>query len=326
MKVLLTGGAGYIGCHVARALARGGHQVVIYDNLSSGHRALAAGFDLVVGDIADADRLAPLLARSEAVLHFAGASQVGESVANPRKYFENNVRGGLTLLNAAVDAGIRAFVFSSSAAVYGTPASVPIPETASLQPTNPYGATKVAFESALAGYEKAYGLRFAVLRYFNAAGADESGEIGELHEPETHLIPSALSAVAGQRAELEIYGTDYSTPDGTCIRDYIHVSDLATAHVLALEHIGEKSESLTVNLGIGRGYSVQEVISTIERVTGKTVPRRECGRRPGDPAILIADPTRARMLLGWEAKRTLEDMVASAWQFTSKRSVSAAHG
>lgn len=323
MKVLVTGGAGYIGSHAARALVRKGHQVVLYDNLSTGHRFLASGMELEVADTGDARALASRLPGIDAIMHFAAHSQVGESVSNPRKYFENNVRSGLTLLNAAMDAGVRAFVFSSSAAVYGDPEKVPIPETAPLRPNNPYGMTKVAFENALASYERAYGLRFAALRYFNAAGADEAGDLGEFHQPETHLIPSALLAVAGRRQELEVFGTDYPTPDGTCIRDYIHVTDLADAHVLALEHIASKRESLTVNLGTGRGHSVQEVIAAVEQVTGRAVPRRNCGRRPGDPAVLVADPTRARQILGWGAKRTLQDMVSSAWRFVRERSASA---
>lgn len=323
MKVLVTGGAGYIGSHVARALAQKNHTVVLYDNLSTGHRSLASGLELVVADVGDARSLAAHLPGVDAIVHFAAHSRVGESVLDPRKYFDNNVRSGLTLLDAAVDAGVCAFVFSSSAAVYGDPASVPIPETAPLRPTSPYGATKVAFESALAAYHAAYGLRFAALRYFNAAGADESGHIGELHEPETHLIPSALLAAGGQRKVLEVYGTDYPTPDGTCIRDYIHVSDLARAHVLALEHLVADGGSITLNLGGGRGHSVQEVITTIEQVTGRPVPRRDCDRRPGDPAVLIADPTRARQLLDWKPEHTLQDMVSSAWRFARNQGVSA---
>lgn len=320
MRVLVTGGAGYIGSHAARALQRRGHSVVIFDNLSTGHESLAKGFELVVGDIRDAAKLSPLLRDTEAVMHFAAVSQVGESVRDPRKYFSNNVVSGLALLDAVIAANIPIFVFSSSAAVYGAPERVPIPEEAPLRPTNPYGSTKVAIELALAAYHRAYGLRFAALRYFNAAGADEAGDIGEMHAPETHLIPSALLAVAGLRPELEVYGTDYDTADGTCVRDYIHVSDLADAHVLALEHLAENGGSLTVNLGIGRGHSVAEVIAAVEKTVGKPVPRRICARRDGDPPVLVADPARARSLLTWAPSRTLPEMIASAWRFLSNHS------
>src|SRR5438128_9864392 len=237
MRVLVIGGAGYIGSHTARALRDHRHEVVIYDNLSTGHEFLAKGFDLIVGDIADAAKLRTALSRVDSVVHFAAHAYVGESVINPRKYFQNNVEAALTLLNTAMDAGVRRFVFSSTCAVYGTPDKVPITEDLPRQPINPYGVSKLFFENALEAYHQAYGLRFASLRYFNAAGADESGEIGELHDPETHLIPLALRAANGTGAELQVYGSDYPTPDGTCIRDYIHVDDLADAHVKALHHL-----------------------------------------------------------------------------------------
>jgi UDP-glucose-4-epimerase GalE len=317
LNVLVTGGAGYIGSHAARALRRAGHGVVLYDNLSTGHRELAAGFDLIEGDIADTARLAPALKRADAVMHFAAYAYVGESVTDPRKYFDNNAAATLTLLNAALDAGIRSFVFSSTCAVYGIPQRVPIPEDEWRKPVNPYGAAKLFVEHALEAYDHAYGLRSARLRYFNAAGADESGEIGELHEPETHLIPLALAAANGG-PELRVFGDDYPTADGTCIRDYIHVSDLADAHVRALEHLAGGGESLSLNLGTGRGHSVFEIVAAVERVTGRPVRRRIAPRRAGDPPELVANPSRAQAVLQWKASRELEEIVRSAWQWMKK--------
>jgi UDP-glucose-4-epimerase GalE len=311
--VLVIGGAGYIGSHAARALKRLGHTPVIYDNLSTGHRFLASGFELVRGDVLDQSKLAQVLARTDAIMHFAAHAYVGESVTNPRKYFHNNVEGGLALLNAAVDAGVKKIIFSSTCAVYGEPSSIPIVENNARQPVNPYGVSKLFFEHALEAYDRAYGLRFASLRYFNAAGADESGEIGELHEPETHLIPLALRAAAGTGPELQVFGSDYPTPDGTCIRDYIHVNDLAEAHVKALEHLQAGKESFAANLGTGQGHSVREVIAAVEKVTGNPVPLRLGPRRPGDPPALVADPGRAERLLQWKATRTLPETVSTAW-------------
>ncbi len=315
MRVLVTGGAGYIGSHAARTLARRGHEVVIYDNLSTGHRELAKGFELIVGDTGDAATLSRGLRGADAVMHFAANSLVPESVQNPRKYFENNVAKGLVLLNSCTDAGVRNFIFSSTCAVYGIPASVPMTEDLPKAPVNPYGLSKLAFEYALQSYGEAYGLRFMSLRYFNAAGCDESGEIGELHDPETHLIPAALQSATGTRNELQIFGDDYDTPDGTCVRDYIHVDDLADAHVLALEYLAEGGKSAFLNLGTGHGHTVKEVVSTIERVIGREFNKRIVGRRPGDPPVLLADPSRAEKLLGWKATRSLEQMVGSAWKF-----------
>jgi UDP-glucose 4-epimerase len=314
LLVLVVGGAGYIGSHAAHALKRGGYEAIIYDNLSTGHSALAAGFELIVGDISDSAKLAAVLRRVDAVMHFAAHAYVGESVVNPRKYFQNNVLGGLQLLHAVLDSQVRKFIFSSTCAVYGVPAKVPITEEMARLPVNPYGVTKFIFELALENYDRAYGLRFVSFRYFNAAGADEDGKAGEIHIPETHLIPSAFEAIRGERPTLEIYGEDYPTPDGTCVRDYIHVNDLAAAHVLGLEYL-ERGRSAELNLGTGCGHSVREVISTIERVTGKAVPKRLAPRRPGDPAELVADPTRAQKLLHWKAKRSLEQIVASAWKW-----------
>ena len=315
MVVLIVGGAGYIGSHTARRLKSHGHDVVIYDNLSTGHACLAEGFELIVGDIEDTSKLASTMERVDAVMHFAAHAYVGESVQNPRKYFRNNVEAGLALLNTCLDCGVRKFIFSSTCAVYGVPSQIPITEDNPRLPVNPYGVTKLFFERALEAYDAAYGLHFAALRYFNAAGCDDSGEIGELHEPETHLIPSALQAVTGARPELELYGTDYPTPDGTCIRDYIHVTDLAEAHVLALKHLANGGSSVALNLGTGHGSSVKEVLDAVEKVTGRPVPKRMAPRRAGDPPALVADPTRAQNLLQWKATRSLNEIVRTAWQW-----------
>jgi UDP-glucose-4-epimerase GalE len=318
LAVLVVGGAGYIGSHAARALRRARYDVIVYDNLSTGFRQLAEGFELVEGDIADQSKLHQVLKRVDSVMHFAAHCYVGESVTDPRKYFRNNVVDALTLLNAAVDAGVRDFVFSSTCAVYGVPVKVPITEQNPREPINPYGATKLAFENALEAYSHAYGLRVARLRYFNAAGADESGEIGELHDPETHLIPLALQASLPGDFELQVFGSDYPTPDGTCLRDYIHVNDLADAHLRALKHLEQKGESIAVNLGTGKGNSVLEVIHAVEAATGNPVRRKIGPRRPGDPPALIADPSKAKEVLGWTAQRNLTDIVNSAWNFMRK--------
>jgi UDP-glucose-4-epimerase GalE len=316
MAILVVGGAGYIGSHTARSLRRHGYEVIIYDNLSTGHKFLADGFELIVGDIADGAKLAHTMKRTEAVMHFAAHAYVGESVENPRKYFQNNVEAALTLLNTVVDAGVRSFVFSSSCAVYGAPPKVPIGEDTPRQPVNPYGVSKLFFENALEAYQRAYGLSFSSLRYFNAAGADESGEIGELHDPETHLIPLALAAAAGTGPELRVLGFDYPTPDGTCIRDYVHVNDLAEAHVLALQHLMNGGAPLALNLGTGEGYSVKQVLAAIQEATGMPVPWRMGPRRPGDPSVLVADPSRAQSSLRWKPLRSLHDIVSTAWNWT----------
>jgi UDP-glucose-4-epimerase GalE len=320
VAILVLGGAGYIGSHAARALRRSGYEVMLYDNLSTGFRRLAQGFELVEGDIADEARLRPVLARVDAVMHFAAHAYVGESVENPRKYFQNNVVGALSLLNSALDAGIRRFVFSSTCAVYGIPGQIPIAEQTPREPVNPYGASKLFFENALEAYSRAYGLRSVKLRYFNAAGADESGEIGEIHEPETHLIPLALAASTENGPELQVYGADYPTADGTCLRDYIHVNDLADAHVRALQYLEKGGDSLAINLGTGRGHSVLEVIQAVESTTGRPVRRKIGSRRPGDPPVLVADPAKAQRVLGWTAKRNLGDIVSSAWTWMQKDS------
>jgi UDP-arabinose 4-epimerase len=321
VKILVVGGAGYIGSHTARVLRGAGLDVLIYDNLSTGFDFLARGFEMVVGDIHESGKLLEAVKRSDAVMHFAANHFVGESVVNPRKYYRNNVDGGLSLLNAIVDSGKKNFlvIFSSTCAVYGCPTRMPITEDSPLVPVNPYGVSKAFFEQALQSYETAYGIRYANLRYFNAAGADESGEIGECHDPEPHLIPLALSAAAGFGPELQVYGTDYPTPDGTCIRDYTHVVDLAEAHVKALQRLQSGNASFTVNLGTGEGSSVNQVIAAVEQVTGRKVPRKTVPRRPGDPPALVADPARAQQLLQWKTKRSLLDSVSTAWKWMQRR-------
>lgn len=321
MLVLVVGGAGYIGSHAARCLRDHGFDVVIFDNFSTGHAQLARGFDLIRGDLLNRPSIDSALEKTDAVMHFAAHAYVGESVENPRKYFDNNVLGGLNLLNACMDRGIKTFVFSSSCAVYGLPETVPIPEHTIRNPVNPYGVTKMIFEHALESYATAYGLRFAALRYFNAAGADESGEIGELHSPETHLIPLALQAAAGARDHIDIFGTDYPTPDGTCIRDYIHVSDLADAHVKALDYLVRENRSIALNLGTGTGHSVREILGCVESITGRKVPARLAPRRAGDPPALVADPRRAQQILGWRATRPIEEIVRTAWKWMQNATV-----
>lgn len=318
MNILVTGGAGYIGSHVVRALLRDGHCVVVYDNLSTGHSSLVLGNNLVVADVRDRHTLASHLKGVDAVMHLAAHAYVGESVYKPRTYFDNNVVGGLTLLEAALDCGIKQIVFSSTCAVFGVPARLPIAEDAPRQPINPYGVSKLFLEHALEAFGRANQLQFVVLRYFNAAGADESGEIGEAHDPEPHLIPRVLDSLCDGQ-EVDVYGTDYPTPDGTCVRDYVHVSDIAEAHLLALQYLRADGESTAVNLGTGRGYSVKEIIQEVERVTCRSVLTRSCPRRAGDPPSLFADSTRAGQLLGWKPKRSLSDIVETAWKWSQNR-------
>lgn len=321
IKVLVTGGAGYIGSHTVRALERCGHRVVVYDNFSRGHRKAVEGFTVVEGDTADREKVFEVCEKYEigAVMHFAAHSQVGESVEKPALYYTNNVIGGLTLLEAVRAAGVRHFVFSSSAAVYGEPESVPINEDHPLQPTNPYGETKVVIEKALRYYAQTYGLHSVSLRYFNAAGAAEAGTIGEDHDPETHLIPLVLQAVLGQREKVIVFGDDYPTADGTAVRDYIHVDDLAQAHLLALEGLFRGTVEAAYNLGNGTGYSVLEVIRVVEKVTRQKVPYEIGPRRDGDPAVLVASATKAERELGWRPIHTsLEAIVESAWRWHRK--------
>jgi UDP-glucose-4-epimerase GalE len=316
---LVVGGAGYIGSHAARALRRHGHEAVIYDNLSTGYVQLADGFELIRGELTDSEKLSAVFRRVDAVMHFAAHAYVGESVENPRKYFRNNVEAGLALLNACLDSGVRKFIFSSTCAVYGVPKQIPISEEAERVPLNPYGVSKLFFERALEAYEQAYGLQFASLRYFNAGGADEEGEIGEMHNPETHLIPLALEAAMGTRSSVDVFGADYPTPDGTCIRDYIHVSDLAEGHVAALEYLQSQPRSIAVNLGTGSGTSVTQILDAVERVTGNKVSKRVVPRRAGDPPALVADPKRAESLLHWKARRSLEHIVSTAWKWMQRQ-------
>ncbi len=318
MNVLVTGGAGYIGSHTVKALVEAGHHVVVFDDLSTGHRASVAGVPFVQGDVTRREDLLDALKRYsiDAVMHFAAKSLVGESMQDPAKYYVNNVAGGVTLLEALREAGVETIIFSSTAAVYGEPESIPIPEEHPLRPTSVYGRTKLMFEQMLEDYRRVYGLRYAALRYFNAAGADPGGQIGEDHDPETHLIPIVLQAALGQREAVTIFGTDYDTPDGTCIRDYIHVTDLADAHVLALEALKAGGPGGVYNLGNGNGFSVRQVIEAAERVVGAKIPVKEGDRRAGDPAVLVASSEKARRELGWKPRFTdLDEIVRTAWQW-----------
>lgn len=320
-NILVTGGAGYIGSHACKALAQAGYTPVAYDNLVYGHRWAAKWGPLEVGDIADQDRLAEVIRtyRPEAVMHFSAYTYVGESVEKPAKYYRNNVAGTLTLLEAMRDHGIGRFVFSSSCAVYGQPQKLPISEDHPQDPVSPYGASKQMVERLLRDFDSAYGIRSVSLRYFNAAGADPDGEIGESHDPETHLIPLILEAALGQRTHVSIYGNNYQTPDGTCIRDYIHVTDLADAHIRALDYLQVHNDSKLINLGLGQGYSVKEVIRTAESVTGRRIPVVITDRRPGDPPALIAAAGRATQLLGWEpGYSSLETIIRTAWDWHKK--------
>lgn len=315
MKVLITGGAGYIGSVVTEELLNDGHQAVVYDSLSKGHRAAVdSRAEFIQADLIDGQALRSALSNDvEAVIHLAADSLVGESVENPAKYYRNNLLAGLQLLDAMRDCDVRKLVFSSTAATYGEPEKQPIAETDPTAPTNPYGETKLAFERALRWYELAYGLRYASLRYFNAAGATE--RCGEWHDPETHLIPLVLQAAAGVRAGVAVYGTDYPTRDGTCVRDYIHVVDLARAHILALKILDERSAIYNLGCG-GEGYSVQEVIETARLVTGREIVTSVAPRRAGDPATLIASSDKIKTELGWQpAFQDLRVIIESAWNW-----------
>lgn len=318
MRVLVTGGAGYVGSHAALQLAADGHTPVLLDNLSTGQRRLAQDFELIVGDVGNRAVVTAALRGVDAVMHFAASTEVGESVRDPRKYFENNIAASISLLEAVLQAGVRFFVFSSSAAVYGTPKSVPIGEQSPCDPDNPYGFSKLAIEQALKSYGAAYGLRSVSLRYFNAAGADEEGRIGECHDPETHLIPRALEA-ARSGTELEVFGDDYQTPDGTCVRDYVHVTDLARAHVAALSRLSAGGVPAVLNLGTGRGNSVLEVLGKVKQITGRGVRHRIAPRRQGDPPELVADPSAAERVLGWKPQLSLGEMISSAWRWMQRK-------
>ncbi len=317
--LLITGGAGYIGSHTVQYLLKQGERLVVLDNLVFGHReALPEGVVFVEGDMADAALMERVFAehRPEAVLHFAAFAYVGESVTDPLKYYRNNLAAPLTLLETMSKFGCHRFIFSSTCATYGDPVKVPIDETHPQAPVNPYGASKWMLERVLRDCERAWGLKSVFLRYFNASGCDAEGRIGEDHDPETHLIPRVLMVAKGEIEKMTIFGTDYPTPDGTCIRDYIHVNDLASAHALALEYLRGGGETTAVNLGTGRGFSVKEIIATAEEVTGKTIPVEYGERRAGDPAELICDPAKAKAVLGWEAvNKEPRSHIESAWKW-----------
>jgi UDP-glucose 4-epimerase len=321
-SVLVTGGAGYIGSHAVRELVRAGHDVVVYDNLSAGHRpaaaaALGGAGSVIEGDIRDTARLTEALRsrRIDAVMHFAASLSVGDSVKDPVGYYANNVTGALSVLQAMVAAGVSTFVFSSTAAVFGNPERTPITEDHPKAPINTYGETKLAVERALPHFERAYGLKSVALRYFNAAGADPDGLLGEDHDPELHVIPRALDAAMG-RGSFQVFGEDYETPDGTCLRDYIHVTDLATAHVLSLEALAGGAPSAIYNLGNGRPTSVRQVLDSVARVAGRPVPYTKGPRRPGDPAVLYASSDRIKRDLGWRPRyEEIDTIVATAWRW-----------
>jgi len=319
LKVLVTGGAGYIGSHAVRLLARAGHDVWVYDNLCAGHRQAVPAGRLIEGQLMDRPRVAETLKQHgiEAVMHFAAFAAVGESVVDPAKYYQNNIVASLHLLEAMRATGVNKIVFSSTTATYGVPKTVPITEEEPQKPINPYGFAKLVIEHALADYAHAYGLGYAALRYFNAAGASPEGDLGEDHDPETHLIPIVLQVALGQRDHVSVFGEDYPTPDGTCIRDYIHVDDLGTAHVAALERL-EPGKGLQLNLGTGRGNSVREIIEACRRVTGHAIPTQIGPRREGDPPQLVADSQKAQRVLNWRPQYTdIEAIVRTAWRWHS---------
>jgi UDP-glucose 4-epimerase len=323
--ILVTGGAGYIGSHAVLALVQAGYQVVILDNLVYGHRDLVEKVlqvELIEGDIEDRSLLDHLFKTHDvaAVMHFSAYTYVGESVTNPAKYYRNNVVGTLTLLEAMLAASIKKFVFSSTCATYGVPKFIPLTEEHPQNPINPYGTTKLMVEQILSDFDVAYGLKSVRFRYFNAAGADPNGLLGEDHNPESHLIPLVLMTALGKQESISIFGTDYSTSDGTAIRDYIHVSDLADAHILGLEYLLQDGESEVFNLGNGNGFSVREVIAAAEDVTGMIIPVQECDRRPGDSPVLIGTSEKAKKVLGWKPQYPdIKDIVAHAWQWHQKR-------
>jgi UDP-glucose 4-epimerase len=319
MRVLVTGGAGYVGSHSAKLLAETGHDVLIVDNLAEGHRPAVGKLSMVEADLMDRQRIAELMKdrKIEAVMHFAAFAYVGVSVREPAIYYQNNIVGSLALLDAMRAAGVNRIVFSSSCATYGIPERVPITEDHPQHPISPYGFTKLVIEHALADYSHAYGLGYAALRYFNASGAAADGSIGEDHDPETHLIPLILQVALGQRPHVEIFGTDYPTPDGTCIRDYIHVDDLATAHVAALEKL-KPGDSLKLNLGTGHGASVQEVVDLCREITGHEIPTRAVARREGDPPALVADASAAKRELSWQSRYSMREIIESAWAWHKK--------
>jgi UDP-glucose 4-epimerase len=319
--ILVTGGAGYIGAHAAKQLSARGYHPLILDNLSHGHRQFARWGDFVEGDLGDTDLLRTLFKTFNvtAVMHFAGFAYVGVSVTDPALYYRNNVANTLNLLEAMRESRVGKIIFSSTCATYGVPVSMPISEDHPQRPINPYGRGKLMVETMLSDFCRAYGMRYVSLRYFNAAGADTELDIGEWHDPETHLIPLALEAATTGKIPLRILGTDYDTPDGSCIRDYIHVNDLAAAHVLALEYLHAGGGSIAMNLGNGKGFSVREVIAAVERVTGRSVPVKEAQRRVGDPPVLLGSSEMAQRVLGWQAHHTsIDEIIATAWRWYGK--------
>lgn len=318
MKVLVTGGAGYIGSHVVRMLAEKQFQVVVLDNLSRGHiESVPEGVSFEQADLLDANALNAAIKKNkvDAVIHFAAFAYVGESVENPGLYYLNNVAGSINLIKALNENGVDKIVFSSTCSLYGNPENVPISENESVKPINPYAKTKFQIENVLSDFDNAYGMKYAALRYFNAAGADFNGEIGESHNPEPHLIPIVLNTALGKREKVLIFGDDYPTKDGTCIRDYIHVNDLADAHIKALDYLDKKKESTVINLGTGDGYSVKEIIENAVKITGRKINTQITPRREGDPAVLIADNKKAKETLGWIPRYGLEDIISSAWKW-----------
>ena len=318
MNILVTGGAGYIGSHVLKALLKEGHQVVTFDNLQKGHKKAIIGGKFIKGDLADKELLNQVMEKNqiEGVIHLAADSLVGESMENPGKYYRNNFANGINLLEAMVKNGVKNIVFSSTAAVYGEPDQIPIKEDNQTEPTSTYGESKLFFEKALKRYDDIYDLKYVSLRYFNAAGADPEGEIGEAHDPETHLIPIVLQTALGIRDKIYIFGDDYPTCDGSCIRDYIHVTDLAAAHVLAVEALADGKESSIYNLGNGEGYSVKEVINTVKEVTGRDFEVEVSERRAGDPAVLIASSDKIQKELNWQPQYPeLEKIISTAWKW-----------
>jgi UDP-glucose 4-epimerase len=321
VNILVVGGAGYIGSHMVKMLLERGHGVVTLDSLATGYRDAVVGGEFVQADLADRAALDAVLAAHafDAVMHFASFIQVGESVQAPGKYYRNNYSNTLNLLEAMVARGVRRFIFSSTAAIFGEPERVPIDEAHPARPINPYGRSKLMVEQTLADFDRAHGLKSVCLRYFNAAGADPDGRLGERHEPETHLIPLLLQVASGRRKSVQVFGRDYDTPDGTCIRDYIHIVDLCQAHLAAVDHLAAGGASARFNLGNGNGFSVQEVIDTVQRVTGRPITTLDAPRRAGDPARLVADSNAARQALGWQPRYAdLATIVAHAWAWERK--------
>jgi UDP-glucose 4-epimerase len=319
--ILVTGGAGYIGSHAVKELRKQGYHALVYDNLSTGHQWAVKKDELIKGDLADREYVQSVLEKEKpiAVMHFAASSLVGESIERPELYFRNNVINTLNLLEAMLTNGVKYFIFSSTAAVYGNPHQVPIPEDHPLEPVNPYGEGKIVVEKALRWYGEIHGFKYISLRYFNAAGADPEGELGEAHDPETHLIPRILEVALGEQPSIEIYGLDYDTPDGTCIRDYIHVTDLAQAHILALEALLNGHSSRVYNLGNQRGFSVKEVVEAAREVTGHPIPTKESPRRPGDPPVLVAGSERIKNELGWKPQYDdLKTILETAWDWMKR--------